>query len=70
MPLLEKEQFDRLLDAYYTEHYGKRDTDIWYEKPAVNVWVFKRDGNIITLKSHVLTGAVEECVESMDEPSR
>ena len=40
------------------KHYGKRDTDIWFEQPALNVWVFKRGNKIITLKSHVITGDV------------
>jgi len=40
--------------------YGERDTDIWYPQPAVNVWVFGREGKIIALKSHILTGIVTE----------
>ena len=61
--ILKKEEFNKKLFDYYVEHYGERDTDIWYEQPAVNVMVFGRDGKIITLKSHILTGEVEEFIE-------
>ena len=61
--MLTKEKLNESLSEYYKNHYGERDTDIWYEQPAVNVWVFGRDGKIITLKSHILTGEVEELVE-------
>ena len=63
MGFLNKEQFNNNLYKYYMEHYGERDTDTWYEQPAVNVWVFGRDGKIITLKSHILTGEVTEHIE-------
>lgn len=65
MSLLSKEQFAKLLHQYYLKHYSKKETDIWYDQPAVNVWVFGRDGKIITLKSHVLTGNVTEQSEEM-----
>ena len=65
MGFLKKEQFNACLRQYYTEHFGERDTDIWYEQPAVNVWVFGRDGKVITLKSHVLTGEVEERTDEL-----
>lgn len=61
--VFDKELYNRNLYKYYVENYGERDTDIWYEQPAVNVWVFGRDGKIITLKSHVLTGEIEEKIE-------
>ena len=61
--MLTKEKLNESLSEYYKNHYDKRDTDIWYEQPAVNVLVFGRDGKIITLKSHILTGKVEEFVE-------
>ena len=66
MKILTKEQFNEKLYEYYVEHYGERDTDIWFEQPAVNVWVFKRDGKYISLKSHILTGEVEVLVESSE----
>ena len=65
MSLLTKNQFTEILREYYLNNYGERNTDIWYDQPAVNVWVFSRDGKIITLKSHVITGKVTEQIEEM-----
>jgi len=62
--ILTKEEFDSFLRSYYLEHYGEQDSDIWFEQPAVNVWVFKRDNRYISLKSHMLTGEVEELVQT------
>lgn len=61
--ILEKEELNNYLYNYYVEHYGERDTDEWFEQPAVNVIVFKRDGKYISLKSHILTGKVTEHIE-------
>ncbi|MBE6021214.1 MAG: hypothetical protein E7228_05685 [Clostridiales bacterium] len=63
MRILTREQFNEKLYQHYISHYGEKDTDVWYEQPAVNVWVFGRDGKYITLKSHILTGEVEEQIE-------
>jgi len=63
MAILTKEQFNSNLYKYYVEHYGERETDEWFEQPAVNVIVFKRDGKYISLKSHILTGEVTEHIE-------
>ena len=63
MNILTKDEFNQKLHEYYLEHYGERDTDVWYDQPAVNVWVFKRDGKYISLKAHILTGEIEEFVE-------
>ncbi|MBQ9953382.1 MAG: hypothetical protein IJO92_03525 [Clostridia bacterium] len=60
MSIFDKERFAKNLREYYLENYGEKETDVWYEQPAVNVWVFGRDGKIITLKSHILTGEVTE----------
>ena len=60
MDMLTKAQIEQYLCEYYRTHYGERDTDVWYDQPAANVWVFDRDGKIITLKCHILTGAVTE----------
>ncbi len=65
MTLLNKTQFTKILQEHYLENYGELESDIWYEQPAVNVWVFERDGKIITLKSHVLTGEVTAQIEEM-----
>ena len=58
-----KDQFDNFLRKYYVENYGENDSDVWYEQPAINVWLFERDGRIIALKSHVLNGRVTEKIE-------
>ena len=60
MGMLTKAQIEQCLCEYYKEHYGECDTDLWYDQPAANVWVFGRNGKIITLKCHILTGAVTE----------
>lgn len=59
MRILEKQEINKFLYDFYKENYGELETDQWFEQPAVNVWVFKRDGKIITLKCHILTGKVE-----------
>lgn len=61
--ILEKEELINYLYQYYVENYGERETDEWFEQPAVNVIVFKRDGKYISLKSHILTGKVTEHIE-------
>ena len=61
--ILEKEELNNYLYQYYVENYGERDTDEWFEQPAVNVIVFKRDGKYISLKSHILTGKVTEHIK-------
>lgn len=63
MKILKREALNDCLYKYYQEHYGERDTDVWYDQPAVNVWVFRRDGKFIILKSHMLTGEVTEQIE-------
>lgn len=60
MSIFDKELYEKSLREYYENNYGNCETDIWYEQPAVNVWVFGRDNKIITLKSHILTGEVTE----------
>ena len=63
MQILKKEDFDKKLFAYYSEKYGEKDPDEWFEQPAVNVWCFRRDDKIITLKSHILNGEVLESIQ-------
>ncbi len=63
--ILTKEDFEYILREYYLEHYGENENDVWYDKPAVNVWVFKRDNKLISLKSHVINGIVTEYVEEI-----
>lgn len=63
MGILEKQLYVKNLREYYENNYGESEADIWYEQPAVNVWVFGRDNKIITLKSHILTGEVTDQIE-------
>ena len=63
MNILTKDELSKKLYEYYAEHYGEKDTDEWFEPPAVNVWTFKREGKYISLKAHILTGKVEEFIE-------
>lgn len=65
--MFNKELYNRNLKRYYLENYGEKETDIWYEQPAVNVWVFGRDGKVITLKSHILTGEIEVFTEDIKQ---
>lgn len=61
--ILTKNQFDELIYKYYVKHYGERESDVWLEPPATNVCTFLRDGKYISLKSHILTGEIEEYIE-------
>ena len=63
MNVFNKEIYAKNLREYYIKNYGENEADIWYEQPAVNVWVFERASKIITLKSHVLTGEVRKFEE-------
>ena len=63
--ILSAQECNEKLQAYYQEHYGERDTDVWYEKPAVNVCVFGRDGKYISLQCHILNGEITEYIETM-----
>ncbi len=49
MAILSKKKINEALFEYYRIKYGERKSDIWYEQPAVNLWVFERDGKIISL---------------------
>ena len=69
MGILTKNELNKKLYEYYEEHYGERDSDEWFEPPATNVWIFKRDNKYISLKAHILSGEVEESVETGDGDS-
>lgn len=62
--ILTEQQLHNRLDKYYKENLGERDTDEWYVNPAKNVWMLERDGKIITLQCHILTGEVTERSEN------
>ena len=59
MGLLEIQEISKILYDFYKENYGEKESDKWFEQPAVNVWSFERNGKIVTLKCHILTGKVE-----------
>lgn len=61
--ILTREELNHYLDEYFKEHFGDKDSVEWFEQPAVNVWSFKKDGIYYTLKSHILTGEVEQHIE-------
>ena len=63
---LKEEEYNRSLLEYYMENYGENEEDLFYEKPANNVIVFKRGNKIITLKSHVLTGEVTAAEKELE----
>lgn len=63
MKLFDKEKHTKSLREYYVNNYGENENDIWFEQPAVNVLVFKRGDNYITLKSDILTYHVTESVD-------
>ncbi len=63
MRILDKNEIHQHLADFYKEKYGELDTDHWFQQPAVNVCVFERDEEIITLKCHILTGEVKAMTE-------
>ncbi len=67
MSFFDKDKYNRALFSYYCSCFGKQETDVWYEQPAVNVWVFGRGNEIITLHSHIITGEVTARVERKKE---
>lgn len=60
MNILTKTQIHEKLQTYYQDNYGNNDEDVWYSAPAANVWMFRRNGKIVTLQCHLLTGVVTE----------
>ena len=63
--ILTKDELEEKIWEYYIEHYGEDEGDVWFDPPATNVRTFLRGGKYITLKSHILTGEVEEHVECL-----
>lgn len=63
--ILTKEELDQQLKDYYRSRFGQRDTDRWYETSAVNTKAFARDGELISLRCHILTGEVTEKTTKM-----
>lgn len=63
MAILDKKEINKSLINYYKEKFGEIDTDEWFEQPAVNVLVFKRDGKINTIKFNIKNGDIEAVTE-------
>lgn len=63
--VLSAEECGYRLKDYYRSRYGQRDTDRWYETSAVNTKAFARDGELISLQCHILTGEVTEKTTKM-----
>ena len=59
MAILDKNEITKSLMNYYITNFGELETDEWYEQPAVNVLVFKRDNKIITIKLNIKNGEIE-----------
>lgn len=57
--MLTEKRLHNILNKFYKEHYGDRDTDEYYVNPKPNIWKFKRDGKIITLTYNADTNKVE-----------
>ena len=66
MKMLTRTQIEEKLREYYQAHYGENHADVWYDPPAANVWMFRRNNKIVTLQCHILTGIVTE--QTVDSP--
>ena len=64
MKMLTKEELTRKLCAFYQANFDQRKTEVWFEQPAANVWVFGQGNKIITLKCHLISGEVTQRVEN------
>ena len=58
--MLTEKQMQSRLKKYYKKHFGEFDTDEWYVDPAPNQWMFERDGKVIVLVCHKITGEILE----------
>ena len=65
MDFFDKEKINQSLLDFYIKKYGECESDQWFEQPAVNVVVFKRDNKIITLKCDIRTKEVTEYIEEV-----
>lgn len=64
--ILNDEKIQSIIMTYYKEHFGERATDFWYPSSAVNVYLFRRDGKLITLHCHPFSGEVKAKIRDMD----
>ena len=65
MSILTKSKIEASLREYYRINFAKRPADIWYNQPALNVWVFRCGEAVVTLKCHPVTGTVTETREDI-----
>lgn len=56
--LLTDEKLDEMIREYYLQQFSERDTDRWFDPPAVNVRMFARDGELIVLQAQPITGQI------------
>ena len=63
MAILDKNEITKSLMNYYITNFGELETDEWFEQPAVNALVFKRDNKIITIKLNIKNGEIEVVTE-------
>lgn len=63
MSVLTKGTIHEKLVKYYMAQYGLQKTDIFYEQPAVNVMIFRRNNKTIAIKCHIVTGEITEYTE-------
>ena len=55
---LSDEELDARIHEYYLQNFTQRDTDRWYEPPAVNVRLFAREGELIAIQAQPITGQI------------
>lgn len=65
--ILSEEKIQTILRNYYKKNFGERDTDNWYVNPATNVWLFSRDGKLITLHCHPFNGEVKHKMRDLEQ---
>lgn len=63
--LLTDEKLDEMIREYYLQQFSERDTDQWFEPPAVNVRMFARDGKLIVLQAQPITGQITVHIKSL-----
>ena len=63
MAILDKNEITESLMNYYKTNFGELETDEWYEQPAVNLSVLKRENKIITIKFNIKNGEIDVVTE-------
>ena len=65
MAILEKEILNQKLNNYYKENFGENKSDFFFEQPAINVNVFRRENKIHTIKCYIINGTIETFEEDI-----